>query len=162
MLVEAGPGPFGTLHGHLAKANPQGRGNRADIEALAIFLGPDAYISPNWYATKQETGKVVPTWNYLAVHAYGPIRFFNEPDRLLALVTSLTDTHEAGQPKPWAVGDAPADYIRGMLNGITGFELPITRLDGKWKMSQNRPAEDRAGVVAGLENKAVADIVAAV
>jgi transcriptional regulator len=160
MLIESGPGPCGTLHGHLARANPQGTGHLGEFEALAMFLGPHAYISPSLYVTKQQTGKVVPTWNYLAVHAYGPIRFFQEPDRLLDLVTRLTETHEAGRPQPWAVGDAPADYIRAMLNGITGFEMPITRLDGKWKMSQNRPAEDRAGVVAGLENREVAEIVA--
>jgi transcriptional regulator len=154
--------------GHIARANPQWRDVAPDVQALAIFLGPDAYITPSWYATKRQTGKVVPTWNYVAVHAYGPIRFFDDRERLLDVVTKLTLTHEAGRAEPWAVSDAPADYIQAMLNAIIGFELPITRLEGKWKMSQNRPAEDRAGVVDGLtreggpDEAAVAEIVAAV
>jgi transcriptional regulator len=161
MLIDPGPGPFGTLHGHIAKANPQGRGTAADMDALAMFLGPDAYISPSLYATKRVTGQVVPTWNYVAVHAYGPISFYDDPDRLLALVTRLTETHESPRPEPWAVSDAPADYTRARLNGIVGFEIPLSRLEGKWKMSQNQPAENRASVVAGLENREVAEIVAA-
>ncbi len=150
MVVDAQSGPYGTLIGHVARANPQWRTARADVPALAIFLGPDAYVSPAWYQTKQETGKVVPTWNYVAVHATDPVRFFDDPERLLALVTRLTETHEAGRQGPWAVTDAPADYIRGMLEAIVGFELSIARLEGKWKMSQNRPSADRAGVVEGL------------
>jgi transcriptional regulator len=147
-LLDAALSPYGTLFGHLARPNPQGRG--AIGEALAIFQGPDAYITPSWYATKRETGKVVPTWNYVAVHAYGAIEFFDEPERLRDLVTQLTERHEALRAAPWAVSDAPADFIQGMLKGIVGFTLPISRLEGKWKMSQNRPAEDRAGVAAGL------------
>jgi len=167
MLVDPEPAPFGTLHGHIARANPQWRRAAPAVQALAIFLGPDAYITPAWYETKRQSGKVVPTWNYVAIHAYGQLTFYEDADRLLALVTKLTETHEAGRDQPWAVSDAPKDFIAGMLKAIVGFELPIARLEGKWKMSQNRPAADRAGVVAGLareggpEEAAVAEIVAA-
>jgi transcriptional regulator len=160
MLLDPEPAPYGTLIGHLARPNPQGRD--AIGEALAIFLGPDAYITPSWYATKQQTGKVVPTWNYVAIHAYGTVEFFNDPDRLRDVVTRLTEREEAPRDPPWAVTDAPTDFIDGMLRGIVGFVLPIRRLQGKWKMSQNRPAEDRAGVVAGLEAEQrpeVADLI---
>jgi transcriptional regulator len=150
MLLEPSPSPRGTLIGHVARANPQWRRLAAGTEALAIFLGPEAYVTPDWYATKRQTGKVVPTWNYVAVHAYGPLEVFDDVERLRALVTRLTERHEAGRPSPWAVSDAPEEYVRAMLDGIVGFALPIARLEGKWKMSQNRPAADRAGVVAGL------------
>jgi transcriptional regulator len=153
MLLDPEPAPFGRLWGHLSRANPAWRRARPDAQALAIFLGPEAYISPSWYATKRQTGKVVPTWNYLAVHAYGPVRFIDEPERLLTLVTQLTDRHEAQRPEPWKVSDAPADYIAGMLEGIVGFEIEIARLEGKRKMSQNRPAEDREGAAAGLRRE---------
>jgi transcriptional regulator len=156
MLLDPDPAPYGTLVGHLARPNPQGRG--AVGEALAIFLGVDAYITPSWYATKRATGKVVPTWNYVAIHAHGPIEFFNDRERLRDVVTRLTERHEAARDAPWAVTDAPADFIDGMLNGIVGFVLPIRRLEGKWKMSQNRPGEDRAGVVAGLEAEERQDV----
>jgi transcriptional regulator len=150
MLLEPDKGRYGMLVGHVSRANPQWR-DVADAEALAIFLGPDAYVTPSWYATKHESGKVVPTWNYVAIHAYGRPQFFDDPERLLAIVSKLTDRHEAGRASPWAVSDAPGDFVRGLLTGIVGFELPIARLEGKWKMSQNRSAADRAGVVAGLE-----------
>ncbi len=153
MLLDPQPEPFGTLYGHIARSNPQWRSAQADIQALAIFLGPDAYITPSWYATKRQSGKVVPTWNYVAVHAHGRVRFFEEPERLLSLVTKLTEANEAGRAQPWAVSDAPEQFIRAHLAGIVGFELPIARLEGKWKMSQNRPAEDRASVVEGLERE---------
>jgi transcriptional regulator len=117
---------------------------------MAIFTGLDAYISQSWYASKQEHGKVVPTWNYVAVHAYGHVEFFDDPDRLLDVVTRLTNLHERPRAKPWAVTDAPKDFIRAMLRGIIGLRLPITRLEGKRKMSQNRSAEDRAGVATAL------------
>jgi transcriptional regulator len=168
MLLDAEPAPFGTLHGHIARSNPQWQRAAAGGQALVIFLGPDAYISPSWYPTKQTTGRVVPTWNYVAIHAYGSVRFFDDADRLLGLVTRLTQTHEGRRAEPWAVTDAPESYIRGQLNSIVGFEIPIARLEGKWKMSQNRPAPDRVGVVEGLTREggpaeaAVADIVAAV
>ncbi|WP_043840040.1 FMN-binding negative transcriptional regulator [Muricoccus aerilatus] len=142
-------GPHGTLYGHLARANPQWK--QAPVgPAMAIFAGPDAYITPSWYATKREHGKVVPTWNYVAVHAYGAAEFFEDPARLLDAVRRLTELHEGGRPAPWAVSDAPADFIRAQLRGIVGLRLPIERIEGKRKMSQNRSAEDRAGVAAGL------------
>ncbi|MDE2229523.1 MAG: FMN-binding negative transcriptional regulator [Alphaproteobacteria bacterium] len=157
MLVEPDPAPFGTLVGHVARANPQWRDAAAETAALAIFLGPEAYVSPAWYATKRKTGKVVPTWNYVAVHAYGSVRFYDDADRLLQLVTRLTDAHEAGRQDRWRVSDAPAEYTRSMLKAIVGFELPIARLEGKWKMSQNRPAEDVPGIVEGLSREGDAD-----
>ena len=150
VLLDTSPAPYGTLLGHVARPNPQARGAVAGTEALAIFQGPDAYITPSWYETKRQTAKVVPTWNYVAIHAYGTVEFFNDADRLLDIVTRLTSREEARRAEPWAVTDAPADFIDMMLKGIVGFALPITRLEGKWKMSQNRPAEDQRGVVAGL------------
>jgi transcriptional regulator len=167
LLIEPEPAPLGTLVGHLARANPQWREAAAGAEVLAIFTGPQAYITPSWYATKQETGKVVPTWNYAAVHAYGTLRFFDDEARLLALVTRLTETHEGKRAEPWAVSDAPDDFVRGMLRAIVGFELVITRLEGKWKMSQNRPPVDIGRIVDGLAREggpgeaAVAELVAA-
>jgi transcriptional regulator len=148
LLLSPEPAPYGILIGHLARPNPQAK--PAIGEALAIFQGPDGYITPSYYATKRETGKVVPTWNYTAIHAYGTLRFFDDRTHLLDIVTRLTDRHEGTRTAPWAVSDAPADFVRGMLNGIIGFELMITRLQGKWKMSQNRPEADRIGVVDGL------------
>ena len=142
-------GPYGTLYGHLARANPQWKLPPAG-DAMALFMGPDAYVSPAWYAAKQEHGKVVPTWNYVAVHAYGPVEFFDDADRLLEVVTRLTDLHERPRAEPWAVTDAPEAFIRAQLRGIVGLRLPIARLEGKRKMSQNRSAADRAGVAAGL------------
>ena len=149
MLLDPEPAPYGTLIGHLARPNPQARG--AIGEALVIFQGPEAYITPSWYATKRENGKVVPTWNYVTIHAYGSVEFFHDRERLRDVVTRLTERQETPRAEPWAVTDAPADFVDMMLKGIVGFALPITRLEGKWKMSQNRPAEDRAGVVEGLE-----------
>ena len=149
LLLDPEAGELGTLHGHLAKANPQWRA-LAEGEALVIFPGADAYISPSFYAAKAEHGKVVPTWNYQAVHAYGSAEVFIDPQRLLQLVTGLTERHESDRPQPWAVSDAPADYIGGMLKAIVGFSIPITRLEGKRKLGQNRSAADVAGVKAGL------------
>lgn len=142
-------GPYGTLYGHLARANSQWKLPPTG-DAMALFAGPDAYVSPSWYPSKQEHGKVVPTWNYVAIHAYGPIEFFEDADRLLDAVTRLTDRHERPRAEPWAVTDAPEAFVHSQLRGIVGLRLPITRLDGKRKMSQNRSAEDRAGVAAGL------------
>ena len=160
LLLDPDPAPYGTLTGHLARPNAQGRSAVGD--ALAIFLGPDAYITPSWYETKRETGKVVPTWNYVAIHATGPIEFFSGPDRLLDVVTRLTERHEADRAAPWAVSDAPVDFVQGMLKGIVGFSIRVTRLEGKWKMSQNRPEADRAGVVAGLKAEGREDVAASV
>jgi transcriptional regulator len=150
VLLDLDPAPHGTLLGHLARPNPQAKGAVAGTDALVIFQGPDAYITPSFYETKRQTGKVVPTWNYVAIHAYGPVTFFNDVDRLMAIVTRLTDREEGKRAAPWAVTDAPTDFLDGMMKGIVGFSLPITRLEGKWKMSQNRPAEDRSGVIEGL------------
>lgn len=149
LLLNPNEGPNGTLYGHLAKANPQWKTLGAG-EALVIFQGPDAYISPSFYAAKAEHGKVVPTWNYLAVHVYGRAQVFTDPQRLLRVVSDLTDKHEARRPAPWAVSDAPDDYIQKMLNGIVGFAIPIERLEGKRKLNQNRSAEDITGVSKGL------------
>lgn len=149
MLLAADEGEQGVLYGHMARANPHWRTPVAG-EALAIFMGPDAYVTPSWYATKQRDGKVVPTWNYVAVHAYGPVEFFDDAERLLRVVAGLTDRQESTRAAPWAVSDAPADYIAAMLRGIVGVRLPIVRIDAKRKMSQNRNPEDRAGVAAGL------------
>ena len=142
-------GAYGTLYGHLARANQQWKLPPIG-DAMALFMGPDAYVTPNWYPSKQEHGKVVPTWNYVAVHAYGPVEFFDDADRLLEVVTRLTNLHEQPFAKPWSVTDAPETFIRAQLRGIVGLRLPIARLEGKRKMSQNRNAEDRAGVAAGL------------
>ncbi|OBQ96285.1 FMN-binding negative transcriptional regulator [Mesorhizobium sp. AA23] len=149
LLLNESEGEHGTIYGHVAKANRQWRAPVLG-DGLAIFMGPDAYVTPAWYQTKQETGKVVPTWNYLAVHAYGPIDFFEDADRLLEIVTRLTNLHEGGRPSPWSVSDAPPDFIQAQLKGIVGLRMPITRLQGKRKMSQNRNAADRAGVATGL------------
>jgi transcriptional regulator len=151
MILAADEGHQGTLYAHVARANSQWSLEPAG-EAMAIFAGPQAYISPSWYATKQETHKVVPTWNYVAIHAYGPVEFFDDADRLLDVVTRLTDLHEGARADRWRVSDAPVDFIKAQLKGIVGLRIPITRLDGKRKMSQNRPAADRAGVVNALSN----------
>jgi transcriptional regulator len=161
LWLDSEHGPFGTLYGHVARANPQWKDSTdGSLRALAIFLGPDAYITPSWYATKRQHGEVVPTWNYVAVHAHGAVRFFDDPERLRKVVVNLTEANEAGRAHPWAVSDAPEAYIRAHLAGIVGFELSIDRIEGSWKMSQNRPAEDRAGVALGLE-EAGAEAVAA-
>lgn len=149
MLLAADEGEHGVLYGHLARANPQWT-SPAIGPALAIFMGPDAYVSPSAYATKRETGKVVPTWNYLTVHATGPVAFFEDTDRLLDVVTRLTRHHESARAEPWEVADAPAPFIASQLKGIVGVRLEIARLEGKLKMSQNRPAADRAGVAEML------------
>jgi transcriptional regulator len=149
-LLDREAGERGTLVGHVARANHQWDTSVASIDALVLFLGPNAYVSPAWYAAKQVDGRVVPTWNYLAVHAYGPLRTFEDPDRLVNLVTRLTERHEQGRAEPWHVSDAPPAFVAGMLKGIVGVEIPITRLEGKRKLSQNRSAADRAGTIAGL------------
>jgi transcriptional regulator len=144
-----GEGEHGTLHGHVARANPLWK--HAGAQALAVFTGPDAYISPGWYASKREHGKVVPTWNYTMVQARGPLRAVEDAPWLHALVQRLTNHHEATQAKPWAVSDAPDDFVQQMLRAIVGIEIPLVSLVGKWKVSQNRSAADRAGTAAGLE-----------
>lgn len=150
LLLAPGEGEFGTLYGHFARANPQWRTLAAGAEMLVVFQGAEAYVSPSFYPAKAEHGKVVPTWNYQAVHAHGRAEVFDERERLLALVSALSDKHEQRRERPWAVSDAPADYIDSMLRAIVGFALPISRLEGSFKLSQNKSAADFAGVRDGL------------
>lgn len=145
-----GLGSHGALLGHIALKNDQWR-EPAIGEALVIVRGPDAYITPGWYATKREHGRVVPTWNYVTLHAYGRLVVHRDPAWLEANVRRLTATHEAGRDEPWSVDDAPAEYVAGQLRAIVGVELLIDRLEAKSKLSQNRPALDVDGVIAGLE-----------
>jgi transcriptional regulator len=152
-------GAIGTLRGHVARANPLWR--RAGAPVLAVFTGPEAYVSPGWYASKREHGKVVPTWNYTMVQARGPLRAVEDAPWLRALVGRLTDRHERAQAAPWSVSDAPEDYVQQMLRAIVGIEIPLESLRGKWKVSQNRSAADRAGVAAGLGDAAMAALVEA-
>jgi transcriptional regulator len=149
LLVDESEGEHGVIYGHLAKPNPQWRIPPLG-EGLAIFMGPDAYVTPAWYSTKAETGKVVPTWNYVAVHAHGPVEYFHDADRLLDAVTRLTNLHERPWGVAWQVSDAPANFIAAQVRGIVGIRMPITRLEGKRKMSQNRNEADRVGAAAGL------------
>ncbi len=150
-------GEHGTLRGHVARANPLWR--HAGTKALAVFTGPEAYVSPGWYPSKREHGKVVPTWNYTMVQASGPLVVVDDAPWVHALVSGLTDHHEAKQAAPWAVRDAPDDYVQQMLKAIVGFEIPLTSLVGKWKVSQNRSAADRAGVAQGMPDAAMAALV---
>jgi transcriptional regulator len=142
-------GAKGQLRGHISRANTQWRDYTPSVEALAIFSGPQHYITPNWYPEKQETGKVVPTWNYVVIHAYGYLKMENG-EWLMAHLANLTNIHEAESPVPWKIGDAPADYIALLAKGIVGLEMTIERLEGKWKVSQNRSEQDRSGVAKGL------------
>ena len=165
MLIDKSRGNNGTLIGHIARGNSQWKDTAPGVEALAMFVGTDAYISPLWYETTKQSGEVVPTWNYIAIHAYGPISFFEDPARLLDVVTRLTNYHESSFPEPWKVSDAPKKYIDSQLKSIVGFEMPIERIEGKWKMSQDRPLEDREGAIRGLRelgepsaNEAAAEI----
>lgn len=148
MLLDRGAGPSGTLLGHVAKANRHAR--MGSIEAMVIFTGPDAYITPEWYATKRETGRVVPTWNYAAVHAYGTLFLHDDPAWLRPHLKALTKRHESGRGSAWKVSDAPADYVEQQMKAIVGIEIRIERVEGKWKMSQNRSAADVEGVIRGL------------
>ncbi|MFG0412257.1 FMN-binding negative transcriptional regulator [Pseudomonas sp. zjy_8] len=154
LLLEPHEGEFGTLYGHFARANPHWRDLATGTEALVVFSGADGYVHPGWYPAKAEHGKVVPTWNYIAVHAWGQAEVFDDPERLLRLVSRLSERHEQGRARPWAVSDAPRAYIDAMLRAIVGFALPIRRIEGKWKLSQNRSAGDQAGVRAGLAESA--------
>lgn len=149
LLYDAARGPHGTLVGHVARANPVWR---HPAPSVFVFQGPQGYVSPGWYPGKRAHGKVVPTWNYAVVHAHGTPRAVEDRDALLAIVTRLTEHHEAAQAVPWRVGDAPREYIAQMLGAIVGIEVELERLVGKWKLSQNRAAADRQGVVAGLRH----------
>ncbi|HSQ03525.1 MAG TPA: FMN-binding negative transcriptional regulator [Burkholderiales bacterium] len=151
------PGPFGTLRGHVARANPIWQDIVRDVDALAIFHGPDAYITPSWYATKRETGKVVPTWNYAVAHAYGSLCIIDDPSWLRAQLDALTSHNEARFAEPWHVADAPHDYVETLMKAIVGIEIVISRLSGKWKTSQNQPPHNQAGVVRGLRESKNSD-----
>ena len=169
LLVSGGPGglmanpvPFllhadmserGTLHCHVSRANPHWRELQTVAECLVVFQGPQRYITPSWYETKRATGKVVPTWNYATVHAWGPPRVIEDTEWLRANVEALTRAHEGPRPAPWAVNDAPPEFVAAQLRGIVGIEIPIDRIEGKWKVSQNRTDADRAGVVEGLDDE---------
>jgi len=155
---DATAGEHGTLVGHVARANPLWQ-SAAGKPVLAIFRGPQAYVSPSWYPSKAGTHKVVPTWNYAVVHAHGVLEAVDDAPWLRELVGRLTDRHEAPRPAPWSVGDAPADYVQAMLRAIVGIRIPIERLVGKWKVSQNRSQADREGVAQGLGDSPMAGLV---
>ena len=150
MLYDAEPAPFGTLRGHVARANPQWRMERPETGALAVFQGPQAYVSPSFYPSKRQHPEVVPTWNYAVVHAHGRAIIHDDAAWLRRMVTDLTEAQEAAFDEPWHVSDAPAGYIDGLLKAIVGVELRVTGLEGKWKASQNRAEVDQAGVVERL------------
>lgn len=145
------PSPFGTLRGHVARSNPVWTDFVSKVDALAIFHGPDTYITPSWYATKKETGQVVPTWNYVVVHAYGSLRIVDNATWLRAQLEALTAHNEASFPKPWKVTDAPHEYTEKLIGSVIGIEIVIIKLLGKWKVSQNQPAQNRPTVIEGLE-----------
>jgi transcriptional regulator len=149
-LIDASRGEFGTLVGHVARANPVWRAIADATPSIVVFQGTQKYITPSWYPSKQETGKVVPTWNYAVVHAKGSPRVIQDKDWLRAHVTELSDHHEHDRAVPWKVTDAPSDYIDALLNAIVGIEIPLASLEGKWKLSQNRSAADILGTIAGL------------
>lgn len=159
--LQANPIPFliysdeterGTLRAHMARGNPQWRELQTVDECLVVFQGPQHYITPSWYATKQDTGKVVPTWNYVTVHAWGRPQVIEDAAWLRRQLEDLTNLKEGTRPAPWAVGDAPETFIASQMKGIIGIEIPIAKIEGKWKVSQNRPAQDRAGVMTGLRD----------
>ncbi|MCJ2070708.1 FMN-binding negative transcriptional regulator [Methylobacterium sp. J-030] len=148
-LLDAG-GEHGILRAHLARANPQGRDLSAVAECLVVFQGPQGYVTPSWYASKQIHGRVVPTWNYATVHAWGRPRVIEDAAWLRRQIADLTALREGARPEPWAVSDAPEPFVAAQVQALIGVEIPITRIEGKWKMSQNRPEPDRAGVIAGF------------
>ena len=152
-LLDAEASPLGTLRCHLARANPQWRSLDADHEALVVFQAVDTYVTPSWYASKQEHGKVVPTWNYAIVQAWGRPRVIEDPAWLARQIRALTAQQEGQRAEPWAVDDAPEPFVAAQIKGIVGIEIAIARIEGKWKASQNRPPADREGVAAGLERQ---------
>lgn len=165
--LDAGADGQGVLRAHIARANPLWQEFASEVEALVVFQGAQTYISPGWYPTKQEDGRAVPTYNYMVVHAYGPLKVIDDAQWIRAQLERLSGRHEAGQAHPWKIADAPRDYIDKLLRAIVGIEIPITRLMGKWKVSQNQPAVNREGVERGLREQggdaaiAMADAVAA-
>lgn len=152
MYLSAGAGPYGTLQGHVARANPLWQDFDGSVEVLLVFHGPEAYISPSLYATKKETGKVVPTWNYAVVHAYGPLVIRDDAIWLREQLERLTGHNEATRTQQWKVSDAPHDYTEKLIAAVVGIEIPITRLSGKWKVSQNQPVVNQVSVIDGLES----------
>ena len=152
LILKRDAGPYGTLVGHLARPNPQWRESDLSKPAVAVFMGPDAYVSPSWYASKQTDARVVPTWNYTVVHARGRLEIFEDASSLHTNVTELTQQHEGRFASPWEVTDAPADFIQRMLRGIVGVRLVIEQLEGKAKLGQNRSAADRQGTIEGLSS----------
>lgn len=148
--LDAQPAPFGTLRGHVARANGVWKNFSAETGGLVVFQGPVGYVTPSYYAAKREHGKVVPTYNYAVVHASGPLRVIEDREWLRGLIGRLTERFEAPRAQPWHVSDAPDDFTDGLVKAIVGLEIPIAKLVGKWKMSQNRPASDIPGIVAGL------------
>jgi transcriptional regulator len=149
-LVDSGRGEYGTLVGHVARANPVWHSCSKAIASVVIFQGPQTYITPSWYPSKHAHGKAVPTWNYAVVHVHGVPRTIEDANWLLKHVTDLSDVHESERAVPWSVSDAPRDFIDTMLKAIVGVEIPISTLVGKWKTSQNRPLPDKLGTIAGL------------
>ena len=149
-ILDVAASPKGTLKGHLARANRQWADFDPSVEALVIFQGVESYITPSWYVAKREHGKVVPTWNYVTVQAHGPMRVIEDRDWLADQIRALTAQNEGKRPEPWSVTDAPEPFVAAQMKGIVGIEIPISRIEGKWKVSQNRPEADRAGVIEGL------------
>jgi transcriptional regulator len=145
--------PFGTLRGHVARSNPIWDEYADTVDAIAIFHGPDAYISPSWYATKKESGKVVPTWNYAVAHAYGKLKIHHDPAWIRSQLELLTRQNESGFSTPWSLSDAPHDFTESLIKAVVGIEMTISKLQGKWKVSQNQPAKNQASVVEGLLSK---------
>lgn len=152
-LLDADAGPHGRLRAHLAKANPQWRtiSENTEIPVLVVFQGAESYVTPSWYQTKRETGKVVPTWNYAVVQVRGRARIVDDKEWLAGQIAELTTIHEARRAEPWQVTDAPAPFIEAQIKGIIGLEIEIIEISGKWKVSQNRPIADRVGVANGLQ-----------
>jgi len=159
-FLDASIGAWGALRAHVSRSNPVWKDFDAAVEALVVFSGPGAYVTPSWYATRRETGQGVPTWNYVVAHAYGPLRVVEDPAWLRAHVEELTGHKEADRAQPWRVEDAPADYTARLLAGIVGLEIAVSRIEGKWKVSQNQPEANRRGVIAGLEERGGADDLA--
>jgi transcriptional regulator len=159
LYLSTEPAPFGTLRGHVARANPMWRDLQAGLETLVIFHGPDAYISPSWYATKQESGKVVPTWNYAVVHAYGTLQVIDDASWVRSQLEVLTAHNERRFTEPWAVSDAPRDFTEKLIAAVIGIEIVISSLSGKWKVSQNQPPQNQAGVIDGLDKVQCPDSV---
>ncbi len=153
IVMDPDPAPFGTLHCHFARANPHAKALESGSEVLVIFQGAQGYVSPSWYPSKQETGEVVPTWNYVAIHAHGAASTFDDPGRLREHLSELTRHFEKERSDPWKVEDAPEEFIAGLCNAIVGVEIKLTGIEGKWKLSQNRPDADRLGVIAGLRSQ---------